>query len=256
MNDVKVGCETTDGLLNVHSASETCEVCSDPNVQGEVPKPKRTRRSKKSDEPQPFWNADRIKEICLNTEGTTTLENGKACPNSYIVYRFLQAMYKFQTADEQSSGFTKNQNNVGFSGTDSAFLSDVAVKSQQYGRLTPNQARAVGRCLKKYAATQLVHIAQDAAAAVATEKATPAAGYNTVETETARQQQTQSRPVQTTLPMQQSAPDMQQMLAAKKADDPTHYYDPFDDGEKLDEEAAARFWTKRFSMHPYKGKGN
>lgn len=38
MTELKVGCETTDGLLNVHLESQTCEVCSDPNVVGEVPK--------------------------------------------------------------------------------------------------------------------------------------------------------------------------------------------------------------------------
>src|SRR5271154_4938397 len=34
----KVGCETKDGLLNVHPVDETCEVCSDPAIEGEVPK--------------------------------------------------------------------------------------------------------------------------------------------------------------------------------------------------------------------------
>jgi hypothetical protein len=36
--ELKVGCETTEGLLNVHPVSETCEVCAPSEIQGEVPK--------------------------------------------------------------------------------------------------------------------------------------------------------------------------------------------------------------------------
>jgi hypothetical protein len=31
-----------------------------------------------------------------------------------------------------------------------------------------------------------------------------------------------------------------------KASDPAKYYDPFEEGERLSDEAARQFWTKRF----------
>lgn len=271
----KVGCETSEGLLKVHSAAETCEVCA--NVEGEVPKPKRKRRVKKDEGPQPFWNATRIKEICSSAgwckncgepvtrhsktgrdffcvstgkplqEVETILETGKSVPNSYIVYRLLQALYKYQTADEQAAGVTNKLNNVGFSGADSVFLSSVAQSSQKYGRLTLKQAVSVGRCLKKYAATQLAPLAQEAASTMPEKP--PVAGYRSETEDQARQVQTQSRPVQQ--PPVQAFGALADQLAAKKADDPEGYYDPFCEGEKLSEEAATQFWTKRFASQPY-----
>jgi hypothetical protein len=47
---------------------------------------------------------------------------------------------------------------------------------------------------------------------------------------------------------------MTAMLEAKKADNPTAYFDPFDEGEPMSEQAARDFWKKRFESHPYRGK--
>ena len=100
-----------------------------------------------------------ILSILANPEGVTGQHQ-----NRYLVYRMLQAMYERQTQSEQASGMTHVLNGVGFNGVDSGFLSDVALKSRKYKNLTPGQAKAVGRSLKKYV-RQLVEIAESKAKA-------------------------------------------------------------------------------------------
>src|SRR5271157_859539 len=220
-NDVKVGCETTDGLLNVHPASETCEVCSDPSVEGEVPKVEKApkhkhyfapgydfcdcgaarcsftisarrscktvatksglcrRHQKEADAAaegkRGFWTIDRIEDILINSDKTTTLEGGKVVKNSLIIYRFLQRMFERQTQDEQQSFATSHDNGIGFAGCDARLLSDIATGSlkfnteykAKYNRvngdgLTIRQAKYVASRLTKYVKTQLVVIANEA----------------------------------------------------------------------------------------------
>lgn len=100
-----------------------------------------------------------IEAVLNNPAGTTPGGSTAPIPNSYLIYRMLQAMYARQTADEQSSRFTKHTNSVGFNKFDADYLSKVARQSQAYKDLSPRQAVAVARLLRKYVG-QLVSIAQ------------------------------------------------------------------------------------------------
>jgi hypothetical protein len=290
-----VGCETKDGLIITHSEDSTCEVCStQPDAKCEVPKPKRPRHKhifydatvseyrdcmcgthrcnrpkcekpaledgvfcKKHNQPEVFWSVERIQGILAAPLGTSVLENGKTVNNTFIIYRFLLAMYKRQTADEQAQGFTKQDNGIGFSGIDSQFLSSVAARAQQYIKdhpdnrfgLSARQAVTVAKCLRKYVKTQLVRIANESVESVP-ETSTPPT-YQQALTE----QYPQGVPLTPVLAYEPHEPvAMTAMLEAKKADNPTAYFDPFDEGEPMSEQAARDFWKKRFESHPYRGK--
>lgn len=108
-----------------------------------------------------MFDREGILSILANPEGVTGQH-----ANRYLIYRMLQAMFERQTQSEQDSGMTHVLNGVGFNGVDAGFLSDVAVKSRKYKNLTPSQAKAVGRSLKKYV-KQLVAIAESKAKPVA-----------------------------------------------------------------------------------------
>ena len=73
-------------------------------------------------------------------------------------HRALEALYKLQTADEQSALTTKHTNGVGFTSFDAPFLSDIARKTRIYGAMTRNQLAHVRPKLMKYW-RQLVDIA-------------------------------------------------------------------------------------------------
>lgn len=75
-----------------------------------------------------------------------------------LVFRMLVALYALQTADEQATGSTNHLNGCGFNGFDAPLLSDIAVRSQQYGSLTEKQTSLVARKLRKYT-SQLARIA-------------------------------------------------------------------------------------------------
>lgn len=282
-NHVKtVGCETTDGLIITHTEDTTCEVCATmPDNKCEVPKPKHTHvfyteqfmgkaaeyhdctcgkkrcsrpgcekpatetgACRKHNKPEVFWSVERIQGILAAPVGVTVLENGKTANNSFIIYRFLLAMYKRQTADEQAQGFTKQDNGIGFSGVDSQFLSSVAVRAQQYLKdhpdnrfgLSARQAVTVAKCLRKYVKTQLVRIANESVESVP---------------ETYTPPQPQNAPVTPGLTYEQNA--LVAKVAGLKTTDPAKFYDPFDEGETLSDEAAVAFWTKRFSVQPEAG---
>lgn len=199
---------------------------------------------RKHNKPEVFWSVERIQGILAAPVGVTVLENGKTANNSFIIYRFLLAMYKRQTADEQAQGFTKQDNGIGFSGVDSQFLSSVAVRAQQYLKdhpdnrfgLSARQAVTVAKCLRKYVKTQLVRIANESVESVP---------------ETYTPPQPQNAPVTPGLTYEQNA--LVAKVAGLKTTDPAKFYDPFDEGETLSDEAAVAFWTKRFSVQPEAG---
>lgn len=59
-------------------------------------------------------------------------------------------LYNFQTRDEKLEGGTKRENGVGFSGTDSAFLTNLSEFYLNKGYLTPNQLKVLKPNLLKY----------------------------------------------------------------------------------------------------------
>jgi len=66
-------------------------------------------------------------------------------------------IHKYQTADEQAAHTTKYENDVGFSGADSEFLSAMADKYYETGALTENQLKYVRKMMVKYAGQILLH---------------------------------------------------------------------------------------------------
>src|SRR5579863_5129023 len=106
-----------------------------------------------------LWTRETIKAILLDPKGKTEV-SGKVLTNNSLIYRMLQSLYARQTAYEQASKSTVEDNGIGFNGFDSGFLSDVAERSKAYGRLSSLQAAKVAKRLIKYAG-QLESIAQE-----------------------------------------------------------------------------------------------
>jgi hypothetical protein len=79
------------------------------------------------------------------------------------VIRGLQALYKRQTAAEQSAMTTKEHNGVGFNAKDAKVLSDIASRLPYYNnKMTARQTALVRDKLKKYW-RQLAEIANESA---------------------------------------------------------------------------------------------
>jgi hypothetical protein len=70
--------------------------------------------------------------------------------NDIAVYRALKILYSFQTASEQRSGETIEDNGVGFNGRDAGFCTSVYQSWQKYGNLTDKQITALRKILPKY----------------------------------------------------------------------------------------------------------
>jgi hypothetical protein len=203
-----------------------------------------------------FWTAERITGILVDSDKTTTLESGKVVLNSLIIYRFLQRMFERQTSDEQQSFNTSHDNGIGFAGCDARLLSDIATGSKKfnddykakYNRVNPNgltvrQAKYVASRLKKYVRTQLVEIANEA-----TSDTTQMPDAITTESlkATLNRMPSNSSGAQVGIgsPMVDSI--VEDKTANLKLSNPAKYYDPFEEGERLSEEAALQFWMKRF----------
>lgn len=75
-------------------------------------------------------------------------------------FRALVAIYRRQTADEQSSGHTVHSNGVGFSGADAEFGSSLAVQIMQGRSLSMRQIAYARKIAAKYA-KQLERIANE-----------------------------------------------------------------------------------------------
>jgi len=70
----------------------------------------------------------------------------------------LVSVYALQTDDEQSSGYTKVNNGVGFSGVDSEILSSFAKQTIRGNVLSPKQKTILFKSMPKYA-KQLMMVA-------------------------------------------------------------------------------------------------
>lgn len=84
--------------------------------------------------------------------------------NDTWLVRGLLAIFARQTAEEQSAGFTKEDNGIGFNGADAEILTSFANQIKTRGFLTPKQIEIARKKMLKYAG-QLVRIATDTAKA-------------------------------------------------------------------------------------------
>lgn len=75
-----------------------------------------------------------------------------------VLFKMLHSLYERQTAHEQSSEYTRDRNDVGFSAYDAKFLTSVAKNAEQYKRVSNGQAPHIRKAMKKYR-KQLVEIA-------------------------------------------------------------------------------------------------
>ena len=62
----------------------------------------------------------------------------------------LVRIFEFQTASEQASGETSEENGVGFTGADGEILTSLALQFQKRGSLSPKQLAIVQKKMKKY----------------------------------------------------------------------------------------------------------
>lgn len=90
------------------------------------------------------WNRDSIQAMLLKSD--------KA------VCRAVTAIFNNQTPEEQSAGYTVENNSVGFNGVDAEWMSAMAVNIAQFGKLTPKQMVITRPKILKYW-RQLVDIA-------------------------------------------------------------------------------------------------
>lgn len=68
------------------------------------------------------------------------------------VCKALVKLYNYQTADEQKTGKTKENNGVGFNGVDSEILTGFVKFYQEFGFLTPKQMIIARKKIMKYSA--------------------------------------------------------------------------------------------------------
>jgi len=62
----------------------------------------------------------------------------------------LLKIYEFQTEDEQDAGYTREYNNIGFSGVDGEIMSSFASQFINKGWLSPKQKAIVMKRIHKY----------------------------------------------------------------------------------------------------------
>ena len=94
----------------------------------------------------------------MATTYTKELLREKITTDQRWTERAIVALFKAQTPDEQYLGETKENNGVGFNGTDAEFLSSLAGWILQGRSLTPKQLVIAQRKVAKYAG-QLARLA-------------------------------------------------------------------------------------------------
>ena len=88
---------------------------------------------------------------CTNKEELIGYLRNQFKTDRLTAWRALKRVYENQTADEQTSEFTKYDNGVGFTGSDSEFLSSLAKQLLMYGTLSGKQTGCLFRLMPKYA---------------------------------------------------------------------------------------------------------
>jgi hypothetical protein len=86
---------------------------------------------------------------------------GKLSTDPRWATRAVVKLYERQTATEQQIGMTREHNSIGFSGTDSEFLSSIAEKLNKGWNLTEKQMSYVFKMVPKYWAQVWSMIPQD-----------------------------------------------------------------------------------------------
>lgn len=89
--------------------------------------------------------------VCTNKEELIGYLRNQLKTDRLTAWRALKRVYENQTADEQTSEFTKYDNGVGFTGSDSEFLSSLAKQLLMYGTLSDKQTGCLFRLMPKYA---------------------------------------------------------------------------------------------------------
>lgn len=95
--------------------------------------------------------------LTTNTARVNFIKEQLATNDAWVL-RGVAAIYKYQTADEQSSEETKHSNGVGFNGSDANIMSSFAKQLARRGSLSEKQLVIARRKIQKYA-RQLVRIA-------------------------------------------------------------------------------------------------
>lgn len=86
---------------------------------------------------------------------------GKIASNPDWAKRALLKIYENQTATEQDNGHTIEDNGIGFSGSDSAFLSSLAEQLKTRGTLSDKQTASIQKLMPKYS-KQILAITDEA----------------------------------------------------------------------------------------------
>lgn len=95
---------------------------------------------------------------CTTKVAKTDFIRGMLQDNVSWATKGLLTIYKYQTAEEQNIGQTKDHNGVGFSGVDSEILSSFAEQVNRKRNLSIKQIAILHRLMPKYA-RQLMRIA-------------------------------------------------------------------------------------------------
>lgn len=83
-----------------------------------------------------IWTLDKVREV-ISTQDKAALHA-------------LMLIYSYQTPDEQTVGFTTDDNGMGFNAFDSDILTSFADSYKKYGSLTPKQMECLKKKIKKY----------------------------------------------------------------------------------------------------------
>lgn len=89
--------------------------------------------------------------ICMNKEELINTLKSQIRTDRLTAWRALKRIYENQTEDEQTSEFTKYDNGVGFTGSDSEFLTSLAKQLLMYGNLSDKQTKCLFKLMPKYA---------------------------------------------------------------------------------------------------------
>lgn len=87
----------------------------------------------------------------INKKQTLTFVRAMLRTNRNWTQRAIVRLHERQTADEQASGMTKDDNGIGFSGIDAKILSSFAQQIEDGRTLSPNQMRIAIKRVPRYA---------------------------------------------------------------------------------------------------------
>lgn len=81
--------------------------------------------------------------VCTNKEELINTLKTQIRTDRLTAWRALKRIYENQTEDEQTSEFTKYDNGIGFTGSDSEFLTSLAKQLLLYGNLSDKQTKCL-----------------------------------------------------------------------------------------------------------------